>query len=184
MFMDGSAVREIVLPETEPETEWVRGRALQKMSPTRPHALVQLAVATRLEACFGRRGEVGTEWRFRVTPPGEITRPLVPDVAYVSYERLRALPVSERDTPPFAPDIAVEIRSPGDRSVDIDHKREVYLRAGSELVMIVDPGHRTMDVFDANGDRRIYQAGDTFVSDRYPGLTFALAEIFAKLDLL
>jgi hypothetical protein len=24
---------EIVLPETKPETEWVRGRALQKLSP-------------------------------------------------------------------------------------------------------------------------------------------------------
>ena len=30
------ALREIVLPETKPETEWLRGRAVQKVSPLRP----------------------------------------------------------------------------------------------------------------------------------------------------
>jgi hypothetical protein len=31
------SLHEIVLPETKPETEWVRGRALQKVSPTLRH---------------------------------------------------------------------------------------------------------------------------------------------------
>jgi hypothetical protein len=31
------SLHEIVLPETKPETEWVRGRALQKVSPTYDH---------------------------------------------------------------------------------------------------------------------------------------------------
>ena len=158
----GSVVREIVLPETTPETEWVRGRPLQKVSPTRRHAIVQLAVAIRLRAWSRQRGEVGTEWRFRITPPGEVTRPLVPDVAYVSYERLGALPAAERETPPFAPDIVVEIRSPDDRSADIDHKRDVYLSGGA--------GHRS------------YGEGDTYVSECFRGLTIVLAEIFADLD--
>lgn len=85
------ALREIVLPITEPETEWVRGRPLQKVSPTRSHALLQLAMAAALREWAGERGEVGTEWRFRVSPPGEPARPLVPDVSYVEVQRLRAL---------------------------------------------------------------------------------------------
>ncbi|MFY9630380.1 MAG: Uma2 family endonuclease, partial [Candidatus Cybelea sp.] len=73
--------------------------------------------------------EVGPEWRFRIAPPGEVRRPLVPDVAYVSNERLRPLNDEEVETPPLAPDVAVEILSPGDRRADLEDKIGVYLRA-------------------------------------------------------
>jgi Uma2 family endonuclease len=179
----GSAVREIVLPETEPETEWVLGRPLQKVSPTRRHAVVQLAVAMRLAEWARGRGQVGPEWRFRITPPGEITRPLVPDVAYMSYARLASLAPQDRETPRIAPDIVVEVRSPYDRTADVEHKLGVYLAAGVEMVLIVDPDRRTMDVFEADTEPRVYRAGDRFVSVRFPDLTFSLEEIFAQLDL-
>jgi Uma2 family endonuclease len=83
-------LHEIVLPETKPETEWVRGRALQKVSPQRDHSRLQGAMTMRLDRWAAGRGEVGPEWRFRVAPPGEVRRPVVPDVAYVSNERLRS----------------------------------------------------------------------------------------------
>ena len=35
-----------------------------------------------------RPGTVATEWHFKVKPPREVRRPLVPDVAFLSYERL------------------------------------------------------------------------------------------------
>ncbi|HMF27287.1 MAG TPA: Uma2 family endonuclease, partial [Candidatus Cybelea sp.] len=89
------AQHEILLPETKPETEWVRGRALQKVSPQRDHARLQLALGIALDRWAAGAGEVGTEWRFRVAPPGEVRRPLVPDVAYVSKERIR--PLREQD---------------------------------------------------------------------------------------
>ncbi|HEY1868265.1 MAG TPA: Uma2 family endonuclease, partial [Candidatus Cybelea sp.] len=95
------ALHEIVLPETKPETEWVRGRALQKVSPQRDHSLLQLQVAMRLSLWGKGRGEVGTEWRFRVAPPGGVRRPLVPDVAYISNERLRPLSDEELQIPPL-----------------------------------------------------------------------------------
>ena len=174
---------EIVLPETKPETEWVLGRPLQKVSPTRRHAVVQLAVATRLFTWARGRGQVGPEWRFRITPPGEITRPLVPDVAYVANARLASLPPEDRETPPIAPDIVVEIRSPDDRTADVEHKLRVYLAAGAGMVLIVDPDRRTMDAFEADAEPRGYGAGDRFVSVRFPDLTFSLEEIFAQLDL-
>ena len=91
----GMSLHEIVLPETKPETEWVCGRALQKVSPTYAHAILQrlLIVALGAWADDGDHGRVGPEWRFRVAPPREIVRPLVPDVAFLSYD---ALP---RETP-------------------------------------------------------------------------------------
>ena len=62
---------EILLPITKPETEWVRGRALQKMSPTRVHAILQTAVMIGLRDWAGERGDVLTGWRFRIAVPGE-----------------------------------------------------------------------------------------------------------------
>lgn len=43
------AIHEIILPETKPETEWVRGRPLQKVSPQRTHALLQRQLGTQLD---------------------------------------------------------------------------------------------------------------------------------------
>lgn len=174
---------EIVLPETKPATEWILDRPVQKMGQTRRHAILQGAVGSWLLTWAHGRGEVGIEWRFRIRPPGEITRPLVPDVAYVSYERLRPLSAAEREIPLLAPDIVVEILSPDDRPADVSDKREVYLAAGSATVLLVDPDRRTMDVFDADGGHREYDGTATYTPERFPGLTLSLADLFAELDI-
>ncbi len=173
-------VHEIVLPETKPETEWVRGRPLQKVSPKRTHALVQRVFGTRLGAWAEERGEVGTEWRFRVAPPGEVRRPLVPDVSYVSNERLRPLSDSEIELPPLAPDVAVEILSPGDRRADIDDKIGVYLRSGSLLVIVVDPPQRIVELHDPAATVRVEEDG-TIEHAALPGFTYPVSELFGVL---
>ncbi|HEV8020974.1 MAG TPA: Uma2 family endonuclease [Candidatus Lustribacter sp.] len=177
------ATREIVLPETNPETEWILDRPVQKVSPTRRHAILQGAMVEWLRTWARGRGEVGTEWRFRITPPGEITRPLVPDVAYVSYERLKPLSIADRELPPLAPDIVVEILSPDDRPADVNHKRDVYLAAGAATVLLVDPDQRTLEVFDADGTHHKYADSDTYTPERFPGLTLSLTGLFAELDI-
>jgi Uma2 family endonuclease len=177
------AIREIVLPKTKPETEWLLDRPVQKVSPTRRHAVLQLAFALRLKAWAGNRGQVGTEWRFRITPPGEITRPLVPDVAFLSFERMMALSVAERETPPVAPNIVVEILSPDDRPADVTHKRDLYLAAGVTTIFIVDPDRRTMDVFESDRAHTEFHDTDTYTSGRFTGLTLSLADLFAELDI-
>jgi len=101
-WCDIMPLHEIVLPETKPETEWVRGRSLQKGSPLRTHSRLQGALTMRLDQWATGRGEVGPQWRFRVAPPGEVRRPLVPDVAYASNERLRPLSDEELELPPLA----------------------------------------------------------------------------------
>ena len=133
------AIDEIVLPITDPETEWVRGRPLQKVSPRRNHARLQMKFATALDAALGTLGEAGTEWRFRIAVPGEPRRPLVPDVAFVAFELLRGRTEADIQAPDFAPTVAVEVLSPGDDPRDMASKVDVYLRGGSALVIVVDP---------------------------------------------
>ncbi len=171
---------EIVLPETKPETEWVRGRPLQKVSPQRTHARLQGALMMQLDRWAAGRGEVGPEWRFRVAPPGEVRRPLVPDVAYVSNERLRPLSDQELESPPLAPDVAVEILSPDDRRTDVDDKVDVYLRAGSSLVIVVDSARRAVELHDGARTVRLDEFG-TIEHAALPGFLYPVRELFAVL---
>ena len=173
------AISEITVPETKPATEWVRGRALQKVSPQERHAHAQafLAMSLLTWARQTRSGRVGTEWQFNVTPPGEVTRPLVPDVAFLSYERLPRQDIAAAQIPRLAPDVAVEIISPGDLRADIDHKIEVYLAAGSRLVLLVDPKNKTFESHDPDGIR-MFSAADEFTHPALPGCSIRVSSVF------
>jgi Uma2 family endonuclease len=130
--------------DEKPYVEVVRGRLEPKVSPRRRHAILQQRFARILGDWSGPRGEVGTEWRFYLL--GE-ERPssLVPDVAYVSYERLpRKLPTDARERPRIAPDIAVEILSPGDSRTTLEKKIRLYLMHGSRVVIVADPDVRML----------------------------------------
>jgi len=168
---------EIFLPTTKPETEWVRGRALQKMSPTRMHALLQTAVMIVLREWAGERGDVLTEWRFRIAVPEEPRRPLVPDVAFVRYDRLRGLSDEDVEVPPFAPDVAIEILSSGDRAIDVDSKIDVYLRGGGSLVLVIDPKRRTIRAVDSETDRTL-ASEETFTHAALPGFMLGVGPFF------
>jgi Uma2 family endonuclease len=175
------ALHEIVLPETKPETEWVRGRALQKVSPTYDHAVLQRLLATQIGAWSdaGGHGRVGSDWRFRVAPPGEIVRPFVPDVGFIAYE---ALPPDAPDeavqVPLGAPTVAVEILSPDDRRPDVEHKIETYLRAGASAVIVVDPKQQTIEVRDASVT--VLRVGDLLTHPALPGFVLDVGDLFAR----
>jgi Uma2 family endonuclease len=176
------SLHEIVLPETKPETEWVRGRALRKMNPLRDHGRLQLALGTVLHLWAKGRGQVATEWRFRIAPPGEMPRPLVPDIAFVRDERLRGLTYEEAQAPSFAPDVAIEILSPGNRRLDMDDKINVFLRSGTSLVMLVHPLQRIVELHDA-AEKRVLTQTETLEHAALPEFRYPLSELFAELDL-
>lgn len=172
---------EIVLPETKPETEWILGRAVRKVSPKRKHGRLQARLAGRLDLWSPPHGEVATEWRVRLAPRGEVRRPLVPDVSFVSRTALRGVALEDREVPDFAPTVAFEIRSPGDRVADIEEKIRVYLECGARAVVIVDGVRRSLRILDEDGDRTI--AGDaTFEHPALPGFRLALGDLFSVLD--
>ncbi len=173
--------REIVVPETKPATEWILGRAVQKVSAGRTHSLLQGWWTEHLRPWARGRGLTGPEWRFRVAPPRELLRPLVPDVAYISYKRLGDAEGEELESPLVAPNVAVEILSPGDKAAYVWHKVELYLKTGAEAVLVVDPDPRTLTVYDERGVRTLTE-GDTFAHEALPGFTFALHDMFAELD--
>jgi Uma2 family endonuclease len=167
----------------KPEIELLDGRAYPKVSPKAKHSGVQGALWRVIQDLAGDRGFAGTEWRFKIGRADDTNTTFVPDVSYVSVERLRSVSEKERDEPPFAPDIAVEVRSPSDNLTFLRRKVERYLQTGSLLVLVADPDKRTIVAHDAGGPRN-YAVGDQFEHPAVPWLIFDVAVIFAKLDLL
>ena len=161
----------------QPEIELLDGREYPKVSPRRTHALVQTRVAMILVRLMQASGEVGTEWRFRLREGTAF----VPDVAYVSRERLHALSVSQREEPPFAPDIAVEVRSPSNRVAYDAQKFRAYVEHGSRLVLDVDPATRSVTAHGPDATSRSYDETEQFEHPAIPGLQFAVAELFQDL---
>jgi Uma2 family endonuclease len=176
---------EITLPETKPETEWIGGRAVQKVMPTTDHSILQAAFLLALDrwAEAERRGQAGPEWRFRVSIPGTRVHPLVPDVAFMSFARLRPLSKKDRQSPNVPPEIVVEILSPDDRPKDVEAKRKEYLAWGVSLVLIADPDARYVDVYDCAGAyERVDASVETYSPAIIPDLVLPLRAMFAKLD--
>lgn len=172
-------MREITLPETKPALEWINGRVVQKVSPRRKHALAQTRFAAALDAWAEAHGtgNVGTEWEFRVAPTGEDRRPLVPDVAYVSFERLPFDDGCAADIPRVAPNAIVEVLSPGDSKADVEEKVRVYLAAGTDVVFLVDTDERSVAVIDGAG-RRVIAAEDTIRHESLPGFALLARALF------
>src|SRR5271165_2224010 len=172
--------REITLPEAKPALEWVNGRVIQKVSPKRQHAIAQGRFYTALDewASKGGLGIVGTEWRFRVQPPGEQRRPLVPDVAYLSYARLPFETQQVTDEPKVAPDAVVEVLSPRDRRADVEEKTRVYLAAGTEVIFLVDPKRKLARVRDRYEERTVKEDG-VITHDSLSGFKLEARRLFS-----
>jgi Uma2 family endonuclease len=101
-----------------------------------------------------------------------------PDVAFVRADRLP--PEQERERfMPLAPDLAVEIVSPSDRSSDVDAKVIEYLGAGTQLVLVVQPRSRTVTAYTPDRNARVYTEADTIsMRDVVPDFELAVADIF------
>src|ERR687887_2829465 len=81
-----------------------------------------------------------------------------PDVAFIARERMP--PPGTMGYAALAPDLAVEVLSPGDRPGEVLAKVADWLSAGTRLVWIVDPERRVARVYRQDGSERIVTAGE------------------------
>ncbi len=166
-----------------PHIEYYDDRAYPKMSPKRRHGSVQGVCFGVLRRCGRSLGQTATEWRFYMPGLVKGRTELVPDVSFVTFDRLRPLSEDEREKPRFAPDIAVEIRSPGDDLAFLATKIAAYLQRGGIVAFDVDPIARTVVAHFADGRVIALAASDRFADDAVPWLGFEVAELFADLDI-
>jgi Uma2 family endonuclease len=107
---------------------------------------------------------------------------LAPDVSFVSLAR-QAGSRSPRGFIPGAPDLAVEVRSPGQTLPELGRKASAYLAAGCRLVWLVDPAPRQVLVHQPGVAPLAVTEGETLSGgDVLPGFSLELARLFAELD--
>ena len=99
-----------------------------------------------------------------------------PDVAFVRQERVPPPPATRFAE--LAPDLAVEVQSPGDRPGDLLARVADWLTAGTPLVWVIDPARRQARVYRADGSESLLGAGDTLNGESIlPGFACPLAEL-------
>ena len=79
---------------------------------------------------------------------------------------------------PFAPDIAVEVLSPSEHSLEVTRKVREYLSAGSQEVWLLDQANGELQVRGKSGIRLV-EAGDVLDSPLLPGFSVAVTELLA-----
>ncbi len=120
-----------------------------------------------------RLGFVFSDAGFRL-PSGNVRSP---DVSFVATGRFPDDKVPD-DWGSVAPDLAVEIVSPGDRPRHVLDKVGEYLEAGVRLVWVIDPRHERAVVYRSVTD--VLELGaDGFLDgeDVLPGLRFVLRDV-------
>jgi Uma2 family endonuclease len=124
---------------------------------------------------------VGADGLMRLFPHLDLVR--MPDVSYVSNERLPAPNAPRRPVPQLAPDLAVEVLSEGNTVREMRRKRREYFAAGVRLVWIVDPKARTVDVYTKPQNPVTLEEDELLDGGAVlPGFTLDLTALFAELD--
>lgn len=158
--------------------ELVRGELVRVTPPGGWHGEVSVETTWHLRTYLSDHpiGRMYTETGFILARDPDIVRG--PDVAFVREERLP--PPEERGGfLPLAPDLAVEVISPWDRSAEVHEKVLEYLAAGTRLVWVVHPRGRTVTVYRPDGSARVLREGDELDGeDVLPGFRLPVAAIF------
>lgn len=118
----------------------------------------------------------GAETGFRLAINPDTVR--APDIAFVAKQNVpEELP--ERGYWPGAPDLAVEVLSPGDRTGDVDEKIDAWLAAGCRAVWIVDPELETVTIYLSRTEVQVKTVGEVLEGGPVvPGFSCPVDELF------
>jgi Uma2 family endonuclease len=150
-IMPGRAARLVTaeefasIPDDDYHYELVEGCVVRMSPPGSRHG----ALATRIGALLHqhvdsqRLGAVLTSAGFKIAGDPDTVRE--PDIAFIRGERIPSTGIPDGFWP-GPPDLAIEIRSPGDRLTSIRAKVADYLARRVRLVWVVDPKANTVTV--------------------------------------
>ena len=159
--------------------ELVKGE-LKKIAPAgNEHGNLAMDFGTFLNVYVkaNKLGKVyAAETGFKLSTDPDTVR--APDVAFISQKRLDEVgPV--RGYWPGAPDLAVEVVSPGDLYTEVSEKVAEWLGAGSLMVVVVNPRNKQVLVHSSPTDVKVLGLGDTLEGGKVvPGWRLSVEELF------
>jgi Uma2 family endonuclease len=155
--------------------ELIHGEVVEKV-PTQEHGVIATKISARLLVFMednNIQGHVAVEARF--SPLDDELNDRLPDVS-----------VHLTDNPPVAagavegmPNFAVEIKSPKDSNKLMRDKADFYLENGCQLVWLVYPDKKIVEVFQPDKNFVHLVMGDMLDGgDVLPGFTLPVATLF------
>jgi len=118
----------------------------------------------------------GAETGFKLATNPDTVR--APDIAFVRQQQIDRIGEPEGFWPE-APDLAVEVNSPGDTVSEVENKVQEYLQAGTRLVWVVSPRLRIVTVYRSLTDIITLTEKDMLDGgDAISGFQFGVSEIF------
>ncbi len=162
-----------------PRCELVKGVLVELMASSRGHERTVIRTGRYMDIHVDAHslGEVYGSNRGYVTGPNSPATSRMPDVSFVSNERL--------DQPELAgmlfigaPDLAVEILSDSNTPAEIAQKIGEYLNAGGQAVWVIDIDARTLTIHTPSAPPLILTDADTIDgSDYLPGFDCPVADL-------
>jgi Uma2 family endonuclease len=161
-------------PIADKRVELVRGVLVVREPAGSTHGLVAMNLGVEVAVYVKRTGAgavYAAETGFQLATNPDTVR--APDVAFVTRDRLP--PRGTTGYPALAPDLAVEVLSPGDRPGEVLAKVADWLSAGTRLVWVVDPARRIARVYRADGSETLVTADQALDGeDVLPGFSCPL----------
>lgn len=103
----------------------------------------------------------------------------IPDVCFISWERLPNHEVPQAPIPKLAPNLAIEVISESNTRQEMLRKLRDYIKAGVELVWFVYPKKKQVVEYTSQDDSRVYGIDDTLDGgDVLPGFQLPVRKLF------
>lgn len=168
------------IPDDGFRYELVRGELRRTTPAGSLHGRIAVRIGWRL-ARHVEENRLGTvyaaETGFKLSTNPDTVR--APDVAFVGRARVEAIGEVEGFWPE-APELAVEVISPGDCYADVEEKVFDWLDAGTKMVVVINPRQRSATVYKSPTDIAALAEADVLDGgDVVPGFELAIREIFA-----
>jgi Uma2 family endonuclease len=166
------------LEESNLPCELINGEVFMSPAPSFTHQIVLSNLNDLLKAFSKKNG--GITMFSPVDVYLDRKNVFQPDLLYVAKENLGI--ISERGLN-AAPDLAVEIISPSNGFKDRNQKRKLYQKFGVKEYWIIDPGNRTLEIYDfAMEDTPIFHLVEEGIvtSKLLAGLSFNFSELFVR----
>ena len=118
----------------------------------------------------------GAETGFRLSRDPDTVR--APDFAFILKQNIPPEEPQEAFWP-GAPDLAVEVLSPSDRTGEVDEKMAAWLATGTAVVWVVDPRSQTVTVHQPANRQQAYSTGQILEGEPVvPGFSCSIDELF------
>jgi Uma2 family endonuclease len=105
----------------------------------------------------------------------------IPDVSFISWQRLPTRKVPKKPIAGLVPDLAIEVLSEGNTKKEMNRKLRDYFTAGVQVVWVIAPKTRTGQIYRApDKARKVARDGTFDGGSLLPGFRLSLKELFTE----